>query len=93
MVIPVGSRNSWEIFVVTSAMFASIGQGLGEPIGFGVDKARLRLGQPPRLSLGPGRFFSCRSAIVEIDRALGGHPADKRIALRCRVLSFLETRL
>ena len=57
MVIPVGSQNSWEIFVVSSAMFSSSGQEPGQPIAFGDDKGRRRLEQPPRLSLGPGRFF------------------------------------
>jgi hypothetical protein len=71
MFIPVGSRNSWEIFVVTPAMFSSIGQGPGEPIDFGDDKGHRPHGQPPRLSLGPGRLLFRRSAIVEIDRASG----------------------
>jgi hypothetical protein len=57
MVIPVGSQNSWEIFVVSSAMFSSSGQEPGQPIAFGDDKGHRRLEQPPRLSLGPGRFF------------------------------------
>jgi hypothetical protein len=56
-VIPVGSQNSWEIFVVSSATFSSSGQEPGQPIAFGDDKGRRRLEQPPRLSLGPGRFF------------------------------------
>ena len=47
-----------EIFVVTPAMFSSIGQGPGEPIDFDDDKGHRPHGQPPRLSLGPGLFFS-----------------------------------
>ena len=62
----------------------------GQPIALGDDKGRHGSNSRHGFRLVLAVSFSCRSAIVEIDRALGGgQPAKRRIALR---FSLVEIR-